>query len=569
MKYKDEILAAYKRVGYSPIGDQLEYIDKIICAYLVEKKTKIILSAPTGTGKSIIGAVVADVLHELEKESAYPCDTASFILMGTNVLAAQYSDTFQDKKDFILVKGAGNYPCEVLSNSNISETAESCCETDFKNSKDTDLQQIVAKYCGNCEFACIKKQKHYAKHVITNFSYFFIDRLYTLRHERRTLTIWDEAHTLNDAFAEHCAVFVSEKRLLGFGEELGEHLSKMDLEAAKTFKKLRTAIKDKTINEKNYLPLMEELRNAYSSVKEIAALEAKSLMSTELAKYSKLQKLSKKYGDLACKISDLLIYKYEHIFEFNEKEKEISIKPIFVGNMFDQLVNSKYQLFMSATLSEELLVSTLGLDPNEIKFIKLPSSFPIENKKVVFLGIEKLNYTTMKDPKVINKLSKACLKLIQRHEGENGIILTPSFDVTESISKMLIENDVKLFQHERGMPLAPLLAAFKKNKTPAVLISPSMFEGISLDDEMSRFQVFVKTPYASLGSKRVKYIADNYSEMYTLATILKLVQGAGRSVRHKDDSAVTYMLDANISWVFKSKQNIWQDEFLMSFQMLM
>ena len=92
---------------------------------------------------------------------------------------------------------------------------------------------------------------------------------------------------------------------------------------------------------------MEELRNAYSSVKEIAALEAKSLMSTELAKYSKLQKLSKKYGDLACKISDLLIYKYEHIFEFNEKEKEISIKPIFVGNMFDQLVNSKYQLFMS------------------------------------------------------------------------------------------------------------------------------------------------------------------------------------------------------------------------------
>jgi Rad3-related DNA helicase len=569
MKYKEEILTSYERLGYSPRGEQLEYVNKIISSYLDDKKKIVILSAPTGTGKSIIGAVVADVLHELDRDSAYPCDTASFILMSTNILTKQYADSFKDKKDFILVKGANNYPCEVLSTTTIDETAASCCENDFLKSEDPDLMQVVAKYCKNCEFAYIKRQKHYAKHLITNFSYFFIDRLFTQRHDKRTLTVWDEAHTLNDAFAEHCAVFISEKRLLAYAEELGEHLTRTDIKVPQTFKKIREAIKNKTITEKNYLILVEELRDSYLSIKELATLEAKSLMTSNMPKYSKLQKISKKYADLSCKISDLLHYNYEHIFELNDFEKEVSIKPIFVGTMFNQLINSKFQLFMSATVSEELLVSTLGLDPIDIQFIKLPSTFPIENKKVVFLGIEKLNYTTMKDPKVINKLSKACLKLVNRHEGENGIILTPSFDVTEKISELLLANDVNLFQHERGTPLSPLLDIFKKSKTPGILISPSLFEGISLDDDLSRFQIFVKTPYLSLGSKRVKYIADNYSQIYSLSAILKLVQGAGRSVRHEEDFAITYCLDNNISWMWKSKQNIWQNEFSSSFQMLL
>jgi len=44
-----------------------------------------------------------------------------------------------------------------------------------------------------------------------------------------------------------------------------------------------------------------------------------------------------------------------------------------------------------------------------------------------------------------------------------------------------------------------------------------------------------------------------------------IIQGAGRSVRSKDDRAVTYILDAHAQRLFSSKHNIWKDEFNLRF----
>ena len=88
-----------------------------------------------------------------------------------------------------------------------------------------------------------------------------------------------------------------------------------------------------------------------------------------------------------------------------------------------------------------------------------------------------------------------------------------------------------------------------------------MYEGIDLSGDLSRFQVMVKAPFPSLGDKRIKFIADTHSEMYSIMTIMKIVQGAGRSVRSEDDYAVTYILDKNAERLFGSKENLWKDEF--------
>ena len=42
------------------------------------------------------------------------------------------------------------------------------------------------------------------------------------------------------------------------------------------------------------------------------------------------------------------------------------------------------------------------------------------------------------------------------------------------------------------------------SKDPTILVSPSLMEGIDLVDDLSRFQIIVKVPYASLGDKHVK-----------------------------------------------------------------
>ena len=571
IKYEKDILDAFVRIGKAPRGNQVADINLVIEGFIDEGYDSIILNASTGAGKSIIGAVVAEVLQVLSPltfdDEGFEKAFASFILTGTNVLTDQYSQTFTGSFNFLQVKGTSNYECELLSTASEPKTGEDCCRTDIIRSGETELIALVDKFCGNCELLENRRRRRTIRHLITNYSFFFVDRLYADQFAPRTITVWDEAHLISDLFSEHCAVFISEKRLDLYADEIAQELECTNVDVFQRIKTLKTAIVKGTINEGNYKEHLESLSEVYVRAKVQAAELLKTIsMSTDMKRYNRIKKIGKKYEDLNCKISDFFEYNFEHIFEYEKDKKECSVKPIFVGAMFDTLINSRYQLFMSATVSKPLLVKTLGLNPQTTKFIKLNPTFPKENKKVIFHGIDKLNYERMKDPKTIAKLSSVCSTIATRHikVGESGIILAPSFDVTREIAGSI--KGVKVFEHERGTKIADWIREFKDYSKPSVLISPSLWEGIDLSGDLSRFQIFVKAPYPSLGDKRTNYIASSHKELYTLATILKLVQGCGRSVRSEEDYAVTYMLDQQISWIWKNELNVWRSEFSESYQ---
>jgi Rad3-related DNA helicase len=124
-----------------------------------------------------------------------------------------------------------------------------------------------------------------------------------------------------------------------------------------------------------------------------------------------------------------------------------------------------------------------------------------------------------------------------------------------------ITGKARVFLHDRNTKLNDLIAEFKNYTKSAVLISPSIFEGLDFAGDNSRFQILLKAPYPSLGEKRMKHIADNYGEIYRLMTLKKIIQGIGRSVRSEDDYATTYVLDANIKKLFNSSLNVWKDQF--------
>ena len=131
---------------------------------------------------------------------------------------------------------------------------------------------------------------------------------------------------------------------------------------------------------------------------------------------------------------------------------------------------------------------------------------------------------------------------------------------------MISSGSIKLYEHRQGEKLEQILTSFKNHTGgSAVLISPAMFEGVDLPGDLSRFQILVKAPFPSLGDKRMKFILDRHPDLYNVITIMKMVQGAGRSVRSPEDHAVTYCLDQNGQRIFNSNHNIWKDEFTMRF----
>lgn len=548
MKYESEILKGFKRLSFVPRPFQVEACNKVLIEFVDNKKTNVILNAGTGSGKSIIGLVIAEVLSDLTNDGGLK----SVVSMHQNSLVDQYGNTFKSHDNVIQIKGASNYKCSIMD-----DTAEQCIQSSM------NTLGIGQELCRSCEYKKLKSQRNSISHLITNFSFAFVDRMFADILDPRLIYIWDEAHTLNEVFVEHNSIYISDKRISSFQKDLIGH----DIESnvSSRFQKLSLDITSGKVNDNTYIKFIEELNKIYSSISQYFESASVSFIKSNRNKFVAMTKLSKKYKNLSCKISDLLQYNYEHIFEINDMN-EISIKAVFIGSMFDVIRNSKYNLFMSATISKDYMNTTMKLDKNTTAFIKLPPVFPKENKEVVFVKpLLKLNYSTMKDPKIIKSIKDSVLKLVKFHtqQNESGIILVPSFVMGEMISTELKKHklNTKIFEHMRGEKIGISIEAFKKYSGNSVLISPSIFEGIDLADDFSRFQIIAKVPWPSLGEKRMKFIADNHKEVYKAITLHKLVQGLGRSVRNENDYSTTYILDEHGETLLNGPANIWFDEF--------
>lgn len=567
---KSYIAQAYKEINMIPINGQDAIVERILIDFFINKKRNVILSASTGIGKSIIGAVVAKTFSYIFEEDENSEDRVfpSMIVVHSNSLVKQYGETFNKFKptEFHQIIGANNYHCEAataLSKENVVSNAEDC----FESIAD---EQIKKKYCFNCEYKRAKSYVNNTDCLITNYSYHFISRMVSNHVAKRKIMIFDEAHNINEVFCDHNSIKVSKENLEKYIDEIKLHFAIETKVQRKVLRDVRDQLENKSVTEANYVSVIKSLMAAYRGIARV--FKDKNTDKSDVEKYMKLNRIAKRYDDLASKISDLLHFKYDHAFDGYDPEnknhygdkypREFTIKPIFVDNMSDKIM-SDYNLFMSATISDEFMFITMGLNPNETSFIKLPPAYDPENKTVVFSGNHKLNFTSMKNPDVlkdINDTVKATLD--DAHEDEyKGLILTPSFDVSEMIAAN-VPTHTKVFLHKRGTKVDPIIQQFKDYKYgSAVLISPSIYEGLDFKDDYSRFQLILKAPYPSLGDKRMKYIANKYPKVYRIMTLMKIVQGIGRSCRNKDDWAITVIIDKNAEELFNSNLNVWHDEF--------
>jgi len=510
---------------------QVDIIYEILDSFL-NGYTNVILNAPTGVGKSVIGFIVADILGDIEKEKL-----KSIILIQNNSLVDQYKDMFQYFSNTEIIKGADNYECEILNKS-----AKYCIYNILKEQK----SKGKLYNCYNCKFKKSRQKINEIPHLITNYQYFFISRLYSDHLEKRLITIYDECHEINDAFSNSYTIYISEQLL-------NEYLKELQSEDPNILSRALNIFNFVSILDKDYRKTLNFLFEAYSLLEKYfhdKALER--VLKNDYKGYYKYKSKEIKYKGLGCKIDDLLKYNYTHTVDINNVTNELTIKPVFINDLFSSITFSKFNLFMSATIHQDFIIKTLNLDKNAIKFIGADSPFKKENKKVIFLNSHTLNYKNTKDSGVIQKISDICNLIIEKkHKNEKGIILTPSFYLTNEIFNNFIKlNSIKVFKHESGQILNLIINDFKLYNGPALLISPSLFIGIDLPNDFSRFQIMIKAPFHSLGDSRMSYILKNYPDIYNIITMFKIIQGFGRSTRNEHDYSTTYCLDTNIKRLF-------------------
>jgi Rad3-related DNA helicase len=542
----NEITKAFTELRFKPREGQIKICNDILSAYIDEGMQNVLLCADTGVGKSIIAAVVANVLGEKNQN-----DRKAVFISSTNSLVNQYADTFVDQPDeeFFRIKGASNYQCNYFVSKSGKETsAEECVSKEL-----TEIEKN--RFCSKCDFKKAKEQINNTENLITNYSYFMIGRLLTKHVNPRNLHVFDEAHLMNDVFCDQFGISLS---VVQIDKQVAELKTVMNGKANNFIADLvmlRDNIKHKMINGSNYNDYLITAKRIYGGIARLASQH--SSLIPDMSAKAKMKKVASKYAGIQTSIAEFFIHAYDHVFDDSAPD-QIAVKPIFISKMINGML-ARHNLFMTATLSLDFAKTTLNLDEKTTKYIDAAPVFPASNRPLFFVGKDSLNYAKMQQPSTFTEIGNIVNLITQNHNDDKGIMLVPSFSTGRQICQHL--KGTKVFEHVSGTKIVDIMKTFKEYKGSAILVSPSIFEGLDFQNDQSRYQIIVKTPFAMLGDKRIKRIAEEYPNIYREIALYKIIQGIGRSIRSPSDFAATYFLDKSSETLFNSNLNGWKHRF--------
>lgn len=563
-------------LNFSFRSGQREAIEQICFSFLEREVDTVILDAPTGTGKSIIAMFASRVLEELGYRG--------YLITSDITLQDQYE---KDIRKFGLswgnVKGVDNYTCSV----NKQKFSLGECKT-----RGMSYEKAMTLTCAEtCGYLQNRKKAIESPVSLLNYSYWLVQRNYVEQRlqengrnvpfPQRDFAFFDEAHKVDEIVQSHFSPRIDKyaaKKLSWVREFLITEGFVNDLPKYK---------EEDFEEEYDYLRREEDKFNLFNSLQKIEHLFLGFKKAGEGAKNT----ITKEYGedferneipsewkkaffmfdwikDVHCKLEDYNAILSETGYPALVKrveEKEINFQCIEERMLIEKYFQKKagFKIFMSATIGDPRMYAQITSIKNA-KVIRIDSGFDFEKSPVYIVDKFRLNYSKREEnlPKVIRVMDAIIDK---KHGEEKGIIHSGSyFFMNEILKKSKHRN--RIIKYENTEEKRAALKKFSISKN-AILIGPSILEGIDLYDDKSRFQIFFKVPFPSLADPLIKEKLKSSNGWYDWKTGINILQGVGRSIRNKEDWAVTYFLDACIMDLIR-KPDYFPNEFKQRIKVL-
>jgi len=536
---------------FTPREDQVLIINQIEEA-INSGFNNIILCAPTGIGKSHVATTISRSLG------------SSFTITGQKILQSKYVKDFPWIYD---IKGKNNFLCLDLWDSEKLDFDNAFLKKDLRcnngNCTRTEIGDDGKPKITHCEYKptieeysvknfstesetvvgpkdmCYYYDQKYkglnASHTIFNYASFFQTIKFSGGFEdllEKKCLIADEAHEIEEQIIAFIGFDIYSSYLKDSSLKFSDY---------------------KTSDNDGVLSLLTNLGNEYKD--KISKLEKEDKKNDQIPNLkTRLSKFEQISQQLKSNSHNLIVQEELK----SEKIEKITIKPIEIADYTKQFFDFPLQLFMSATINKEIFCDMMGFSKSSCSFIEVPKSpFDIQHRIIEFKNIRWLSRnSTTQDYQEVYKTVEEILKI---HENEKGLILTSSNkqcnDLLNSVSMdswsrlKIVHSDLKLDREQ-------ILENHKNSTENDVLVSPSLWYGIDLEDDLSRFQIIIKTPYPNYGDKRVKIKTEKNQQWYDYATLVKLLQGFGRSIRNENDYAKTYVLDGQALNLIKKMKDL-------------
>lgn len=473
---------------------------------------------PTGSGKSVIGALLAR-LH------ATPSDPDStnraIILVSTKLLQDQEERGFSN---LVSIRGQGNYECrwyegDVHSKHTVEDgpchAGEGC------------------RWRGNgCYYYdALREAQGAKKPLLSNYAYFLSQSLYGQGGlgEPFTLRVCDEAHLLNDELERFFSLEFSGWDLGIIGDmAYGESIEEAAAWAKRVFNKARQKA-------------------------EGAMGDAKSNSSPERVRRAKrLERLVQKVGKLAGGLPQ------ETQWLVDSSGEGFKVVPLWPGRLYRW---PRKTLFMSATITEKTLDYLLSPEQREtVEFMSFPSPFPVENRPVVHVKTVDMSYGRADLGVWCDRIDQ----IIDRRLDRKGMVHTTSYDRARYLLQNSRHRGLMIGHDEKNIGGA--VKRFKLASAPAVLVSPSATTGVDLPGDECRYIIVGKIPFRGSTDvlEKARRGADPDWSNYQAAQTI--VQECGRAVRSVDDWAEVIIVDDAWQWFVKRARGMFPNWFLESYK---
>lgn len=458
------------------------------------KKPVMMLSAPTGLGKSLICAMIAKY-------------TAPIINYVCSDKALQHQ-LLADFPEAVVLKGRSNYVCNLMPHLNADSCVGKCDE--YKEGETA------------CNYYDQKEKMLASDFRILNTHYLLYEMNYAGQLKGQQLIILDEADTLDLLFIGFVSLQVTDAQVARY------HLPKLP----------KITIVESWIiwagESIDKLKQHHDIKHAKHALDE---------------KYIKANKLIKKLELFLLLVQDDWIYNRLD----GARGKSSEFKPVWITkDLIDKYLfnHSARFILCSASLPPKAVIcDTLQIPVNDCDYIEVGSSFKEENRKVYYKPIMDMSY---KNRDKYYVMMDAIKDIMDKYPNVKGIIHSNSYVLTKQIMEI---GDIRLMSHD-SKNKDEMLKLFMESNKPIVFVSPSCMRGLSLKDDMARFGICVKMPFLNTQDKaisaRLYGSGQRGKKWYNSEAGQLVLQMSGRHVRSHTDYGDFWILDSCFSRVKKT-----------------
>lgn len=480
---------------------QVELLQRV----LESDRRFIIVEAPTGAGKSLMAAAWQKLT---KKRTLYMCTTKQ--------LQDQVQHDFPYAK---VLKGRANYPTRNYPNI----TCDQCQIT----MEDNHCPYCVVEkrddgvWIHDCPYVGAKNALLKASFGVVNTALFMTEANFVGRLSGFEQVVLDEADGIEAQLMGFAELTVS-KRVIGLlGLEPPQFLTK----------------------EETWGPW------AAATVQHIDRIK-RSLTKYTQAEQKSIENVYRKVGYFLGTLREGNVHWVNCTTKQEHAQGPWTWKPVKVDTQAHKLLwdHGKRWLLLSATvLSPEQFCRDLGIDRSDADFIRLPSTFPIENRPVHYYPVAEMKYDNREE--AVPVVVAAIDAILARHPEEKIVIHAVSYWLLDQIIERSVHKR-RLMYFKSAMGREKVIQRFRRAGNDAVLVAPGLERGLDLPYDQCRVVVIPKLPYPSLADKQVNARLHAYrdgNDWYTLQTARALVQASGRGVRADDDTCTIYLLDRQFS----------------------